>query len=1344
MHGFVLRTLSVLLLILASCGGGEETGPSNSATQCCSADSDCSEGFECCGASDAEKSGICVPAGNTCNFNNTCAPDEPEPTEDVSSDSSGSSDAGTETTEPDTAAPDTEEPSEVVEPPDAGPEDVEGPEEEVDLGPECVAPVDCVDKLDLEPCQEASCNDGKCVVKDIAECCQSDADCEQFLEDTCCTTKTCDVAAQKCGETTPIPGCCEASYQCPSDQDPQTIDICADACTTDGCTYLPLLKCENEITYMTQDFNDAEMASLTVSDTDVFDTVEVSTQKGSTVSPERSLYFGSAECQTYYTGEMNNCEPTDFLAGDGDSIGLEVRTENVTLAYEEAAYLGFWVRMAAEPALLRQPCRSLVTCRETSCNPDGADYEACLTFCSDNTKNQLYGGVSCDCPAGDEGVDCEAQCVEGAYTEVQASADALSACVMAACADIEAVEEAAACASAVEAPGGACAEASLTCDGIYSWLTPTDYLRVSVDTGEGEPQTIWRSPDSLGVENTTQGEWRFQVVDLEPFKGKNVNFTISFIADNQKNFNTGGGENYYGAYVDDLIVRTSCDTCIPGSECGKDYDGCTSDTCMGIHGNSSVGLCTYHATVLGSSCQPCAQPGDCGNDPDLDYTCDEGLCGSTIKSESCEPFSSFPYDTLPGGVAIQSFEVIGVDFWSVDDPYPDDNIAWQVTDADGYEGPKSLFFGDPASGTYEADPVNPAVGKIWSPSFQVSVEAGMPTVLAFWLNLSTEWDLLGGDYDPDDPYMQQYDTLTVYLHEVGEDEPIALWESGTTIGNSTLGTWQQIGIDVSDWANKFVRIGFGFDSGEDSGKSYGNNFGGVYIDELTVSVYCETECLTSAVCDDGDTCTTNACVFGSCETTQPDPDCCHFDGDCSHPNSCVNTTCVAGTCEYQYTELASCCDEGPWLDAWAEGFEDGAEGWATIDSTPPVVWTLSQSDQHTGYWSYNFADPATGFYSYSELDEELGVEIGQQTGGRLVSPVITVPPFNTGNPFAEFWLNMETEWDLGNKANFEPAIPVDELRVLVATGGNVVGAAELWTSHYLFNTTKGDWVHTYVDLADYRGEEIQLIFEFISGDGNFNDYAGAFVDDVSFGTTCKAAAVIQCFDGGDCLNNDECMDVTCTEDFTCVYETVDSPQCCEPTDMQDLAMTFEEGALQWEFTACDAAETAPGIPVDPSSTWKVINESQVGGIDAKYGDGMLYFGNGFDYGGGTSTASCGRAVSQPVTITESDVPWMLTYWIFMDIEPATDCDQGFGAPWLDVFTLEILDETNDDETLILVKDALLCSDYGSWAHQMWDLTPWVGSTIRFRVGFNSWDQDANSGKGIALDEFRFEKGCAEF
>ena len=270
--------------------------------------------------------------------------------------------------------------------------------------------------------------------------------------------------------------------------------------------------------------------------------------------------------------------------------------------------------------------------------------------------------------------------------------------------------------------------------------------------------------------------------------------------------------------------------------------------------------------------------------------------------------------------------MIGIDFWSAEDPYPDDNIAWQVTASDGYVGPKSLYFGDPATGTYEADPIGPAVGTIWSPSFQVATEAGMPTVLSFWLNLSTEWDQVSNPSEADMEYMTQYDKLTVYLHEIGEDEPIVIWDSATALHNTTQGTWQQVGVEVTDWSNKFVRIGFGFDSGETFGKSFGNGYGGVYIDELTVSVYCESECLTSEVCDDGDTCTTNACVFGACETTQPDPDCCHYDSDCEHPNSCVNTTCNAGTCEYYYSSLQSCCDEGPWIDGWSESFEEGAEG----------------------------------------------------------------------------------------------------------------------------------------------------------------------------------------------------------------------------------------------------------------------------------------------------------------------------------------------------------------------------------------------------------------------------------
>jgi hypothetical protein len=1067
-----------------------------------------------------------------------------------------------------------------------------------------------------------------------------------------------------------------------------------------------------------------------------------------------------------------------------------VTTDDVTLAYEEPAYLGFWVRMAAEPAFLRQPCRILTTCQASSCVPGTDEYEECLTFCSENTQVQLYDGVECDCAFEDqeEQEACALACIQEAFVEVAAAAEALTSCVETACTNIEDEAEASACAAEAVAEEGACVAASETCDEVLNWIRPTDYLRVTVDTGEGSPTVVWRSPDALGLENTTHGEWTFQAVDLEPFKGKTVTLTVSFIADAQSNFNMAEGEAWYGAAIDALSVRTACVPCVPGSLCDSDYDGCTDDQCTTLHGDPTAGFCTYHEATPGSACQSCAQPGDCGDDECVNYTCDEGLCGATIKADCCDPFSSFPYDTLPGGApAVQGFEVIGIGAWTTDDPYPDDNIGWQVTESAAYAGSASLYFGDPSAGNYEANPPNPAVGAIWTPSFQVSGEVGIPTVLAFWLNLSTEHDVTDdhdgdgvddvidncvlvpnanqGDADDDnvgdacDPDFSGYDAeevseilsnpiygfdnLTVYLHEVG-DEPIVVWDSMSALGGTTRGHWQQVGVDVTDWKDKFVRIGFEFDSGDALGSGDGNDFGGVYVDELTVSVYCGTECLSSTACDDDDTCTTDACELGYCFNPQPDPDCCHLDSDCVHDNSCVNSACVDEQCEYAYSEVASCCSEGSWLGGWSTSFDDGAEGWTVIESTPPVIWSLSISDAHTGALSYQFADPETGVYSYTAWDPEVGVELGQQTTGRLVSPPITVPSFTSGNPFAEFWLRMETEWDFADPSSFEPAIPVDELRVQVATEGNVLGAAQLWTSHYLMNTTMGEWVHTYVDLDDYRGQEIQLVFEFVSGDGNFNDYAGAFIDDVALGTTCKAPAVIQCFDGGDCSQADECTTATCTEDFTCLYEAIDSPLCCEPTDVGDLSLTFEAGALEWEATACDEGETAPGVPVDSGSFWHVVDQTETSGIDAKYGEGMLYFGNGLDYGGSIGAASCGRALSQPLTLEASDAPWELTYWVYLDIEPATDCDQGFGAPWLDVFTLEIVDEETSDATLILVKDELLCSDYGSWAHQSWDLTPWVGSTIRFRVGFNSWDQDANTGKGIAIDEFRFERGCSEF
>ncbi|MDP6947179.1 MAG: hypothetical protein QF464_23720, partial [Myxococcota bacterium] len=185
-------------------------------------------------------------------------------------------------------------PDVVVVEPDAVPDVVE----EVVQGPECVVWTDCTTKLadQLAECEQADCSDeGVCVIAPINDCCLADEDCPGF-DEACCEIITCNTETSQCNAPALKEGCCQASSEC-ADDDPETNDFCATACAVNGCVNLGPL-CDNDVTYMTEGFDDPELAGLTVTDTDVFDLVRVSAQKGNTVSPEYSLYFGDPECQT--------------------------------------------------------------------------------------------------------------------------------------------------------------------------------------------------------------------------------------------------------------------------------------------------------------------------------------------------------------------------------------------------------------------------------------------------------------------------------------------------------------------------------------------------------------------------------------------------------------------------------------------------------------------------------------------------------------------------------------------------------------------------------------------------------------------------------------------------------------------------------------------------------------------------------------------------------------------------------------------------------------------------------------------------------------------------------------
>ena len=859
-----------------------------------------------------------------------------------------------------------------------------------------------------------------------------------------------------------------------------------------------------------------------------------------------------------------------------------------------------------------------------------------------------------------------------------------------------------------------------------------DYLAAYIDDGE-TVEEVWASTDAaaLGDANTTGGDWEFHLADLSAWAGKDVVVSFSFVTDAQNNYDGG---NWFGVYLDEIGLQGSCGEaqCDPGGDpCPDDGSACTENACTEI-GTSGDGFCAYQTASVGEPCSSCAQPTDCGTDECHTYECNSGLCSAELLDSCCSPSSTFPQTTSAPVVAFESFEDEDISDWTVVDEYDDDEVTWRVDGAGpAFAGAISLYFGN-FDGTYVSDSGDPAAATIWTPFFEVDTDLDRHQVASFWLWMSTEYDSVQDPGDPED----LFDTLTVWVQAFGDDDDdsVLVWSSAEALGNTTRGQYMQIGASLEDYRGETVRIAFSFDSVDTNG----NDFGGVRIDDMTVSSVCGNECVGFSDCSDSDVCTPDYCDLGFCVNDDALEGCCETDTDCNDDNECTVDTCIEGLCSLGYddTKLNVCCSQGPWPTEYFASFEDGStDGFAAETDTPPVVWSVITGLATDGESSYNFADPATSTYETP----------GGEASGRLVSAEVDVPPTTQGVPFAEFSYWLETEWDVSSANDFEPLIVVDELRVLVATAGDVGSAPVEWTSHYLGNTTRGAWESARVDLSDYRGESVQLVFEFETGAGGQDAYSGPFVDSVTFGKTCLGAGAIQCIEGADCSPADECKWARCDAEFKCEQIQKDTPECCIPTVADEISDTFEaDGDLAWTFESCDPSG---GVEADPTSMWMLSDSGGAAGIPAKEGDQLLYFGNGTNYG--DTLGSCGIATS-PVLSLDNGVPWSMELWTYLGIESHAGCPDG--ADFSDTFDVYVIDQLTTEETLILSKEGIQwpefkesqCSDYSKWIEREIDLSEWAGRDIVIEIMFDSVDDFENSGKGIGLDHMRLVKGCDDF
>lgn len=349
-----------------------------------------------------------------------------------------------------------------------------------------------------------------------------------------------------------------------------------------------------------------------------------------------------------------------------------------------------------------------------------------------------------------------------------------------------------------------------------------------------------------------------------------------------------------------------------------------------------------------------------------------------------------------------------------------------------------------------------------------------------------------------------------------------------------------------------------------------------------------------------------------------------------------------------------------------------------------------------------------------------------------------VPPFTAGTPYVEFQLMLETEWDVNDPGDFFAAVgfPLDELCVGISAVDELASYSscfsdnDAWRTWHLTNTTMGAWTTARVDLGDFRGESVQVAWEF-SGDNVANDYGGPFIDDVGFGSACGAS--VECIDSSECTSSDSCYAAAC-ENWTCVETPIDSPLCCWPGTAEDLAMTFEGGA-SWDNEPCTAGG---GGDTDADAMWQVTNAAGTGGISPSEGSQMLYFGNGTDFGG--DVASCGATQSAMFVLNPAE-SWTAEFELFMDTEPNEGCPGG-GFPSSDAFFISVVDYSNaGTETIVFDKSELACGDFGSWSSQSINLDAFSGQDIALRFHFDSFDGVANDGLGIAIDDIQFVKGC---
>ena len=616
----------------------------------------------------------------------------------------------------------------------------------------------------------------------------------------------------------------------------------------------------------------------------------------------------------------------------------------------------------------------------------------------------------------------------------------------------------------------------------------------------------------------------------------------------------------------DTRIDTSTDTLQPvdtapdGDAGDVRDDQCQDDRDCALpcaRGRCELGVCVFSgADLAGIGCAigsppTCLDPGT--PDPNAP-TCFFCSPSAAIGAFTAEAFAE-SFETGAGRLTVEKLSPSAA--------------SWTISTRRAAFGERSLYFGDPATATYDVGDRAAAIAS----TPPLLVPDGVELVLDFWLYADTEstpgFDFMRVLVVPADP----------------QTPPREVW-STELIEGTTRGVFIPISIPLGP-VSRGDRVAFEADSVDE----VINRFEGFYIDRVRVASTCcgpevrcddgdpctldtcrEGRCESAPIpgccssdigCDDGDTCTLETCtgdaasggtclttpVDGCCATTRDCDDadpctedrctgegtsgqcvhaplCCDSDLGCDDGDACTAGQCVSGQCRY----TNSCCDSELACDDGLACTRDTcvagtcnheftyAPGCCIPDvfterfdraASSLVNWTLSPPTNNVG-WRLQTSNearsaPAILYYGHPTLNV---YESGGRNTGTATTPPLRLPDG------VELTLSFSVRLDV--EAN--PARDLFRVELLLANGLTVVPLVQKQ------DLTRNAWQDVSVDLSWASGQIVQLRLAFDTIDGTANNTRGVLVDDLRLLSSCLSRP---CGAAEDCGSRVECISGLC-------------------------------------------------------------------------------------------------------------------------------------------------------------------------------------------------------------------------